>query len=119
MKSDLPDRTFAFAEIYAPNGPLTMVEMPRPTGASNSPTLAYSFRESPSLEGGPVGLRYVSADRAIRNERYKLIFSARNQFYDLALDPYESQDLLLVGLLRGGQAEYDSLVREANRLLRD
>lgn len=60
---------------------------------------------------------YEQNDRAVRNERYKLLrwhdpyaLSYDEKLYDLALDPFEEIDLLLSGLSLEEQQAYDQLV---------
>ncbi len=91
MDSALPgQRGFAFAERFQPNGP---------------PELAILYDR-----------------RAIRDKRYKLIvdrLQGYEELYDLSSDPFESQDLLLDGLLPGSPEDsaYAGLKRELLTLL--
>lgn len=58
-----------------------------------------------------------TADYAMRNERYKLLrFDGKEEFYDLAVDPYEHTDLLDGELSSEERAEYLVLQEEISRL---
>lgn len=69
------------------------------------------YTETFSPNGGT--LPFTEHRRAIRDARYKLIrtINQADEFYDLELDPFESNDLL-PGLTRSEQAAYDALVAE-------
>ncbi len=64
-----------------------------------------------------LGINY--GDFAIRDARYKLISStARQEFFDLQADPYETEDLIAAGarLDADAQSAYDSLLSQARAL---
>lgn len=69
----------------------------------------YAYSEKFSPNGlGP----YDDEERAIRGERYKLIWrnGSYEDLYDLELDPFEETNLLLGALSPEQQAAYDALV---------
>ena len=58
-----------------------------------------------------------NADYAIRNARYKLVrYEGIDEFYDLADDPYETQNLLEVELSTQEAAEYQALEEQVSQL---
>jgi len=72
-------------------------------------TCVYAETYSPNHATGP----FTSPERAVRDARYKLIrrTGQPDEFFDLAADPFETQDLF--GALDATeQAAYDSLVAE-------
>lgn len=68
---------------------------------------------------GPQQNEIVNA-RAIRNRRFKLIQDLQDdtrELYDLQVDPYEANDLMLDALGKDGQKNYDELAATLERLL--
>lgn len=62
----------------------------------------------------------IANERAIRDERFKLIIDLQNdseEFYDLATDPYENNNLLEGELSADARAGYDGLVAQLEALL--
>jgi arylsulfatase B len=74
-----------------------------------------TYTESFSPNGG--SLPFAQHSRAVREERYKLIriTGQADQFFDLELDPFETNNLL-PGLNASEQIAHDSLVAELVRL---
>ena len=69
---------------------------------------------SPSLRTTNSSPPYALHDRALRNERYKLIrrLDTPDEFYDLSADPFESTDLLRIGLTPGERDAFAALEAE-------
>ncbi len=65
------------------------------------------------FEPNGFGLQLTAHDRAVRNERYKLVrrLAAADELYDILLDPFETTNLL-PGLTVGEQLAYDELEAE-------
>ena len=76
-------------------------------------SLVYSEGFSPNGSGP-----YTTHDRAVRNERYKLIRQVGDpdELYDLWTDPFETTNRLDIGLNSREQAAYDELEAELVRL---
>ena len=102
----------------------TILEMAGANIATRVPTNVTIDGQSllPILQGGSNSRRYVftevfgldrppgSSGKALRNSQFKLIqFDNRQEFYDLAVDPYEKTNLLSSALTATAQSNYFSL----------
>lgn len=109
-------------DLFATIGELAGVDVSAVVGAPlDSVSLVPYFADParPSLRGfvyterfRPIGAKGLMplAHRAIRDERYKIVSKVfADEFYDLAADPFETQDLFQVGLSAEEQAAYDAL----------
>lgn len=109
-------RSWAFAERFTPNGKpdADAIPLPDPTPPSHIGRLWN--KEPGSLEEG-VHVQMNRATRAIRDTRYKLIFGATTEFYDLVADPFETQNLLDRTLTPQESACYEALALQMRALL--
>jgi arylsulfatase A-like enzyme len=81
-------------------------------GASFRPTVFSEYF-------APNGTSPTTTERTIRNDRYKLLRfdGVRDEFYDLSVDPFETNDLLMGTLTTEQQQNYDQLVLDLVALL--
>ena len=111
-------------DLFATFGELAGTPMPADDSVSMVPYFTdptgsrreFAFAETFTPNGfGP----YDEHDRCVRERRYKLIrtLTGPDELYDLALDPFEQQNLLEQPLLSASQqAAYDRLQAELVRL---